>query len=77
MTRDLICDICAIVGAIFLIAILLSSCTRTTIDVPDAYLENCYSTHCEAGDRACDCLSESRACQNRLNEQIDKIRGLK
>lgn len=77
MVRDIICDICAIVGAIFLIALLLTGCTQTTVDVPAAYLENCYSARCNAGDRACDCLSESRACQNKLNAQIDLIRGMK
>lgn len=77
MSKDLIFDICGIVGALFLIATLLFGCTTNTIDVPDAYLENCYSAHCNAGDTACDCLSESRACQNKLNAQIDKIRGLK
>lgn len=74
MTRDLIYDLCAIAGAVFLIMMLLSSCSRQT-NVPVAYLENCYSVHCNAGDRACDCLSESRACQNKLNSQIDLIRG--
>ena len=75
MTRDLICDLCAIAGAVFLIMMLLSGCTRQP-NVPVAYLENCYSAHCNAGDRACDCLSESRACQNKLNSQIDLIRGV-
>lgn len=73
MRKDLIFDVLALIGAI----LLLTSCSRTTIDVPDSYLENCYSTHCKAGNRACDCLAESRACQNKLNAQIDKIRGMK
>ena len=76
MTKDSIFDIIALIGLIILVA-SLGACRRTTIDVPQAYLENCYSTHCNAGDRACDCLSESRACQNKLNAQIDTIRGLK
>lgn len=77
MGKDLIFDMLCIVGGMWLIIMCLTGCSSTTIAVPDSYLENCYSVHCKAGDRACDCLSESRACQNKLNAQIDKIRGLK
>lgn len=76
MTKDSIFDIIALIGLIILVA-SIGACQRTTVDVPNAYLENCYSEHCRAGNRACDCLSESRACQNKLNAQIDKIRGMK
>ena len=77
MKKDFVCDLLAIVGAVWLIMLCLTGCSTTTIDVPDAYLETCYSSHCKAGNRACDCLAESRACQNKLNTQIDKIKGLK
>ena len=76
MGKDLLFDLLAIVGGVWLIILCLTGCQRTTIDVPTAYLESCYSSHCHAGDRACDCLSESRACQNKLNAQIAKIREL-
>lgn len=62
-------------GLAFFLNMLLGGCTQAQI-VPSAYLENCYSQHCNKGDRACDCLAESRACQNKLNAQIDKIRAI-
>ena len=75
MARTIIFDILGLIGLIGLL-FCLASCKLTTIDVPAAYLEPCYSSHCRAGDRACDCLSESRACQNKLNAQIEKIMEL-
>ena len=75
MTKDMVFDILGLIGITGLL-LCLASCKRTTIDVPTAYLEPCYSYHCHAGDKVCDCLSESRACQNRLNTQLAKIREL-
>lgn len=75
MVKDMIFDICALIGVIGLM-FCLASCNRNVVEVPSAYLEPCYSQHCNKGDRACDCLSESRACQNKLNKQLIKIKEL-
>lgn len=75
INKDLIFDICGLIGAIGILLCCVS-CSRTVVEVPSAYLEPCYSQHCNKGDRVCDCLSESRACQNKLNKQVVKIKEL-
>lgn len=62
---------------LWLLFILLLQCSCSAkVEVPKAYLDTCYPAHCKIGDRACDCLAESVACNKKLNTQIATIRGL-